>query len=167
MMSSRENTVTRPGNDACATIAGFVFQVNVTILHWLRLSEGEYIELEAGEDIDLVRQAADESEFPPERLLLQPKHHGEGGSVTLRSRDSLESVANFCYHRHTYPEWRLWFRFITTLPVGREQGWFGDLPAIETWEGIRQNQWGPEETRLALEAIRRFLRSCSRPFKFS
>lgn len=167
MTSTRENTVTRPGNDAYATIAGFVFQVNLTILHWLRLSEGEYIELEAGEDIDLVRQAADESDFQPERLMLQPKHHGEGGSVTLRSRDALESVANFCYHRQTFPDWKLRFRFITTLPRGREQGWVGNLPAIETWEGIRQNQWGADETQLALEAIREFLRGCTRPSKFS
>lgn len=166
MTSPRENTVTRPGNDAYATIAGFVFQVNLTILHWLQLSEREYLELEAGEDIDLVRQAADEPEFEPERLFLQPKHHGPGGSVTLRSRDSLESIANFCYHRQTYPDWKLRFRFITTLPVGKEQGWSGDIPAIETWEAIRQDHLSPERTRVALEAIREFLRGCDRPAKF-
>jgi hypothetical protein len=49
-------SLARPGNDAFATIAGFVFQVNVTIQHWLKLGAGEYLELEAGEDIDLVRQ---------------------------------------------------------------------------------------------------------------
>lgn len=167
MTSPRENTVTRPGNDACATIAGFVFQVNLTILHWLRLSDHEYLELEAGEDIDLVRQASGESEFEPERLFLQPKHHGTGGSVTLRSRDSLESIANFCYHRETYPDWKLRFRFITTLPVGKEQGWSGEVPAIEMWEGIRQDHLSPEETRMGLEAIREFLRACNRPAKFA
>lgn len=167
MTSSRQNTVTRPRNDAYATIAGFVFQVNLTILHWLQLSDREYLELEAGEDIDIVRQAADESEFEPERSLLQPKHHGPGGSVTLRSRDSLESIANFCYHRETYPDWRLRFRFITTLPVGMEQGWSGDVSGIETWEGIRQDHLSPEEAHLGLEAIRDFLRGCDRPAKFS
>jgi hypothetical protein len=30
------DSLSRPGNDACATIAGFVFQVNVTIQHWLK-----------------------------------------------------------------------------------------------------------------------------------
>jgi hypothetical protein len=63
----------RPGNDACATIAGFVYQVNVTIQHWLKLGPGEHLELEAGEDIDIVRYEAGESETDPEWLTIQLK----------------------------------------------------------------------------------------------
>jgi hypothetical protein len=63
----------RPGNDACATIAGFVYQVNVTIQHWLKLGPGEHLELEAGEDIDIVRHEAGESETDPEWLTIQLK----------------------------------------------------------------------------------------------
>jgi hypothetical protein len=163
MTIHREQTVTRPGNDAYATIAGFVFQVNLTILHWLQLSEGEYLELEAGEDIDLVRQAADESGFEPERLFMQPKQHLSGGSLTLKSRDALESIANFCYHRRAYPDWKLRFRFITTLPVGKEQGWTANVSGIQTWEEIRQDHLNPKETQIALVAIRGFLRGCDRP----
>ena len=165
MTIHREQTVTRPGNDAYATIAGFVFQVNLTILHWLQLSEGEYLELEAGEDIDLVRQAADESGFEPERLFMQPKQHLSGGSLTLKSRDALESIANFCYHRRAYPDWKLRFRFITTLPVGKEQGWTANVSGIQTWEEIRQDHLNPKETQIALVAIRGFLRGCDRPTK--
>ena len=44
--------------DAHATFAGFVFQVNVTILDWLELLPGQHLELEAGEDIDLIQEAA-------------------------------------------------------------------------------------------------------------
>jgi hypothetical protein len=65
------DSLSRPGNDACATIAGFVFQVNVTIQHWLKLGPGEHLELEAGEDIDIVRQEAGESGADPERLTVQ------------------------------------------------------------------------------------------------
>jgi hypothetical protein len=166
MTSPQEHTMTRPGNDAYATIAGFVFQVNLTIHHWLQLSEGQYLELEAGEDIDLVRQAADEAEFEPERLFMQPKHHFSDGSVTLRSRDALESIANFCYHRRTYPDWKLRYRFITTLPVGKEQGWAADVSGIQTWEEIRQDRFSPEKTQIGVEAIRKFLRDCNRPKKF-
>jgi hypothetical protein len=166
MTSPQQSFVGRPGNDACATIAGFVFQVNLTILHWLQLSEGEHLELEAGEDIDLVRQAADESEFEPERLFMQPKQHLPGGSLTLRSRDALESIANFCYHRRAYPDWKLRFRFITTLPVGKEQGWTVGASGIQTWEEIRLDHLSPEKTQTGLEAIRGFLQGCNRPNKF-
>ena len=45
--------------DAHATFAGFVFQVNVTILRWLHLQSGQHLELEAGEDIDLQEEIGD------------------------------------------------------------------------------------------------------------
>ena len=46
-----------PGNDAYATIRGFVFQANLTVLQWLNLSKNEHLELECGEDIDVVGKA--------------------------------------------------------------------------------------------------------------
>jgi len=36
-----------PGRDAHATFAGLVFQVNVTILRWLKLQPDQHLELEA------------------------------------------------------------------------------------------------------------------------
>jgi len=105
-MSDRGNSVSRPRNDASATIAGFVFQVHLTILQWLRLAPDEYLELEAGEDIDVVRLEADDSGDEAERLLMQLKHLS-GRSLTLKSRESLEAIANFCCHRSAYPDWRL------------------------------------------------------------
>jgi hypothetical protein len=51
------NFIQISGRDAHATFAGFVFQVNVTILRWLRLHPDQHLELEAGEDIDLIRKA--------------------------------------------------------------------------------------------------------------
>jgi len=47
----------RPDNDASAAFRGFVYQVNLTLLRWIRLKAPQYLELERGEDIDLVTQA--------------------------------------------------------------------------------------------------------------
>lgn len=132
-------SLARSGNDAFATIAGFVFQVNVTIQHWLKLGAGEYLELEAGEDIDLVRQEPDDTGLDPEWLAIQLKQLS-GTSLTLKNPKALEAVANFCYHRQTYPEWNIRFRFMTTLAIGKEQAWAQTGTAILTWEDIRLNR---------------------------
>lgn len=68
--------------DAWATIRGFVYQVDVTIRRWIGLGDTDWLELESGEDIDLVTSAvADEANG--ERLVEQVKqreaatrHHG-------------------------------------------------------------------------------------------
>ena len=52
--------ITNPRRDASPTIAGFVFQVNVTILRWLELRDVEHLELECGEDIDTVKGVRDD-----------------------------------------------------------------------------------------------------------
>ena len=36
---------------------GFVFQTNLTVLQWLDLPENEHLELECGEDVDVVGKA--------------------------------------------------------------------------------------------------------------
>jgi hypothetical protein len=160
------DSLSRPGNDACATIAGFVFQVNVTIQHWLKLGPGEHLELEAGEDIDIVRQEAGESGADPERLTVQLKQLS-GASLTLRNPKSLESVANFCCHRQTYPDWKIKFRFMTTLGIGKEQAWRQTGTAILTWEDIRLEKLQSDNAGPAVEAIRQFLKSCDRPAQYS
>jgi hypothetical protein len=49
--------IASPENDAYATIRGFVFQTNLTVFQWLDLPENEHLELECGEDIDVVGKA--------------------------------------------------------------------------------------------------------------
>ena len=71
--------------DAHATIAGFVFQVNTTIRQWLELRSDEYLELEAGEDIDLIHADANSQETDFSRLLMQLKQLTDG-SLTLRKQ---------------------------------------------------------------------------------
>ena len=43
--------------DAWATIRGFVYQVDLTINRWLALTENQVLELEKGEDIDIVSKS--------------------------------------------------------------------------------------------------------------
>jgi hypothetical protein len=79
--------VSNPRRDAHATIAGFVFQVNVTLLRWLNLKAGEHLELEAGEDIDVIQECAARSGSEDKRLLEQLKRQLRR-SVTLMSGTS-------------------------------------------------------------------------------
>jgi hypothetical protein len=76
-----------PGRDASAAIAGYVYQVNVTVQRWLNLGANEHLELEAGEDIDIVRRARADDTSEAERAThplmscittsLDPKHRGQ------------------------------------------------------------------------------------------
>jgi hypothetical protein len=43
-----------PLRDASDVIAGFVYQIDLTIQRWLELKEDEILELERGEDLDLI-----------------------------------------------------------------------------------------------------------------
>ncbi len=93
--------VSNPRRDAHATIAGFVFQVNVTLLRWLNLNANEHLELEAGEDIDVIQECAARSGSEDKRLLEQLKRHLRS-SLTLTSAEALEAIANFCEHRKAW-----------------------------------------------------------------
>jgi hypothetical protein len=58
--------------DAWKSIKGFVYQVDLTILRWLNLGETQILELEKGEDIDIVTKRIDSIEEL--RTLEQIKH---------------------------------------------------------------------------------------------
>jgi hypothetical protein len=144
--------------DAHATFAGFVFQVNVTILHWLKLLPGQHLELEAGEDIDLIQEAAalglnDLSRLQQVKQLRKKR-------LTLRSEDALEAIANFCEHRQSKPGQQQEFRFLTTTQARREQKWTGAGNGIETWEKVRAGHLRDEGRTTAIIAIKDFLVTC-------
>jgi hypothetical protein len=69
--------------DAYATIAGFVLQVDLTVLRWLNLDDSELLELECGEDIDTVGTDIRSSVSAGTRLFEQVKRHQ--ANITLRS----------------------------------------------------------------------------------
>jgi hypothetical protein len=152
--------------DASPTIAGFVFQVNITILRWLELREGEHLELECGEDIDTVQNGSDGDLAIEARLLEQIKTRS-GRTITLRSEEALEALSNFCGHRVANPTWSLKFRYITTAKSGVEHGWGRTDSGIETWTALQRGRYDDATRSEAVAALRTFLRSCVRPNKVS
>ncbi len=149
----------QPGRDAQPAIDGYVYQVVATVLAWLNLVDDQHLELEAGEDFDLVeRQAASEASDPA-RTLQQV--HKRSRTITLRSPKTVSAIANFCAHRRTNPDSVLKFRFLSTAKPGREKGW--RIPGIVMWEGIRQIQLSPDEEVSAIERIRDLLQTSKKP----
>src|SRR5262249_13901347 len=131
--------VTNPRRDASPTIAGFVFQVNITILRWFELQEDEHLELERGEDIDTVQDG--DAGAPVETRLLEQIKVRTGRSLTLRSEEALEALSNFCSHRAANPTWNLKFRYITTANSGVEHAWDRPDSGIETWTGLQRGRY--------------------------
>src|SRR5271170_3478685 len=131
----------QPGRDAQPAIDGYVYQVVATVLAWLNLAENQHLELEAGEDIDVVERESAIGAAEAGRTVQQV--HKRSRTITLRSQKTLQAIANFCAHRKTNSETVLKFRFLTTARPGREQGW--RVPGIVTWERIRQVQLSPDE----------------------
>ena len=53
-----------PNRDASAAIRGYGYQIDHTIMRWLDLRDSEILELECGEDIDLVAPLLDDARVP-------------------------------------------------------------------------------------------------------
>ncbi|PYV63350.1 MAG: hypothetical protein DMG97_37970 [Acidobacteria bacterium] len=146
-----------PGRDAWGTIAGFVLQVDFTILRWLNLEQSETLELESGEDIDIFREQLSADGIDETRLMEQIKRRSK--TLTLRAPEALEAIVNFCETRQSNPQSRLSFRFVTTTTAGVEQGWQHEMSVISTWEAIRRGDFSEQERDTALEAIRSVLQT--------
>jgi hypothetical protein len=83
--------------DAWAVIRGFVYQVDLTITRWLELEPGQILELERGEDIDLVQQSLTAPAEEQARLLEQVKHRAT--PITLRTPAAVGALACAVEHR--------------------------------------------------------------------
>jgi hypothetical protein len=149
----------QPGRDAQPAIDGYVYQVVATVLAWLNLAEGQHLELEAGEDFDLVEREAASVAADASRTVQQV--HRRSRTITLRSPKTVQAIANFCAHRKTNRDAVLKFRFLTTAKPGREKGW--RVPGIVTWEDIRQAQLSPDEEDSAIERIRTLVQASKKP----
>ena len=89
-------------------------------------------------------------------------------SITLRSPDALEAIANFCQHRSNNPTEKLRFRFLTTASVSKERRpWQAPLPAIAEWEDLRCNNLAGATRANRLEQLRVYLRTCKKPDNLS
>ena len=112
--------VADPRRDASPAIAGFVYQVYVTILRWIELESDEALELERGEDIDLVPSEASATN---ERYRRLEQVRDTVRAPTLRSPEAIGAVVNYFHHCRSNPGLSLKFRFLTTARPGRERCW--------------------------------------------
>lgn len=145
--------------DAWATIRGYVYQVDLTLEHWIHLNENEVLELERGEDIDVVEVMSGVSG----RTLNQVKHREK--KLTLRSSEAQEAMINYFEHRQENPSIQIAFRFITNseISVERPPLFVDKTPGIAVWEHLRINGIADEQSLEQLLKIRSFLASSNKP----
>jgi hypothetical protein len=149
----------KPERDASAAIAGYVYQVNVTVQRWLNLGPNEHLELEAGEDIDIVRRARADDISEAERDVEQV--HRPARPLTLRSKKARQAIVNFCGHSNAREGVQLRFRFVTTAKAAREAG--AAQPGIVLWESVRNSGAITPDEVAAVEHIRQQLTGGPKP----
>ena len=94
--------------DAWASIRGFVYQVDATIHRWLTLNANEVLELEKGEDIDVVARGIANRE--KSRKLEQIKYRE--GNLSLNQNEVIELLFNFYLHKKENPKKKIFFRMV-------------------------------------------------------
>jgi hypothetical protein len=151
-----------PRRDATSTIRGFVYQVDLTVQRWVALKVNEALELERGEDIDIVGNGL-AGDVEESRILEQVK--SRAAPVTLRSGVTVECVANFALHRERNPELRLLFRFTTNAFIATEvsSAFAGGQPGIVAWKRLRERDLSKTEEGDITSTLRRFYLNLERP----
>ncbi len=147
--------------DASDIIRGYVYQVDLTIERWLNLQSDERLELECGEDIDLISRSLVGEE---QRLLEQVKNYTS--CITLWS--SVSAIANFVEHRQNNTGINLRFLYTTTASVTMERPSPQILKrnkGIFVWEQIRQGSLQAISRDDALTGIRNILSRNKKPDK--
>lgn len=115
--------------DASATIQGFLYQMQLTVLRWVDLDESTTLVCECREDVDHVSQLIENEEPTTAWLLEQIKKLKK--PITLTSPEATEAVANFIGHCDSNPNANVRFRFTTTASVVRERR----IEFPERWQG--------------------------------
>lgn len=151
--------------DAWNTIRGYVYQVDLTIERWLNLQPGQTLELECGEDIDIVSRSLTATPEERQRLLEQVKHRDS--SITLKTSEAVTAIACFIEHRQANPTANLLFRFTTNTEVGQEKlsPMPNKTPAIAAWEQIRRGNLQATAKNAAIQGIRTILKKVKQPKK--
>jgi hypothetical protein len=149
--------------DAWSTIRGYVYQVDLTIQRWLDLTPNQILELECGEDIDIVGRALIADSEKCSRLLEQVKHRED--SITLKSPESVTAIACFIEHCLTNPNADLIFQFTTNTKIGKEKlsPLPNRIPAIEAWESLRLGKLEKEKQERVIAGIRQILENVKKP----
>ncbi|GAA4763948.1 MULTISPECIES: hypothetical protein [Flavobacterium] len=120
--------------DAWSTIRGFVYQVDMTILRWLDLKDNEVLDLERGEDIDIVENSNEGEELS--RKLEQIKYRES--SISLNNELTLELLLNFFLHKSNNPTKKVLFRFVTNAKYTKERPslFTNGSSGISVWQNL-------------------------------
>lgn len=142
--------------DAHAAIAGFLYQVERTVLAWLDLASDAFLVCEAGEDIDYVR-AVEEGDSV--RLCEQIKLR-RGVSLTLRSAEVVEALANAVATCEQNPGQEIKFRFFTNAGTGHEQGltYPRAMSGITAWNALGEGLLSDPDREETVRAVRNAVR---------
>lgn len=153
----------RQDRDAWPAIRGYVYQVDRTILSWLKLTPGEALELECGEDIDKLAPSVYPGGPDLQRTLEQVKCLDR--SITLRSQSTREALCSYADHTRANPLLPLRFRFLTNANPGEENPSRPLLyvPGIGLWEDLRDEKIVGQKRHNAIESLSAFLRTLEPP----
>ena len=156
---------TDPDREAVATIAGFCYQVDQTIHHWLRLRPGESLVLEGAEDIDVVARELSAPDVDQERLLVQVKRLA--GAVTLRSPAVVAAIAHLAGHQERNPAMAVRMEFLTTGRAGRERPnpYTPSKQCLLRWNELASQSERTAEDDQDLGVLQRTLSTLDRPSK--
>jgi Cdc6-like AAA superfamily ATPase/tetratricopeptide (TPR) repeat protein len=159
---SEEFQTNRP-RDAWATIRGYYYQFEQTVLSWLNLEERHALELERGEDVDVVVKSVVNNQTIEDRQLRQIKYHQE--NVTLKSPGVVAAFANFVEHRRSNETVNLLFTYLTNAEVGLERPPIlsnGDR-GIDGWEKVRRGELADDVKQNYVSAFQILLQGRSKP----
>ena len=152
--------------DAWATLRGFKYQIDLSILRWLSLAPNQFLELERGEDIDVVTRAMSaDSDDEFIRILEQVKVRSI--NLTLRSSSALVALADAHGQFVTNGDLDLRYCFTTNAKVAKERPspFKCKTAGIELWESIRRRQVVGEHCKDVVSQLREFLSQSARPRK--
>jgi len=152
--------------DAWGTIRGYVYQANLTVQRWLDLQPDQILELERGEDIDLITVALADPGVELGRLMEQVRVREQ--SVTLRTPGAVGALAHAVEQLQSNPSLSFVFRYATTASIGLEipplfQN--DSAPALDVWEELRQGVYPAENAEDSLITLSTHLQNRPRPQK--
>lgn len=138
--------------DASATINGFVYQVNETIDKWITLNNNEYLELEKGEDIDIIQKeiiSNNNTIIEKEKRVLEQIKHRKS-TIRLTSPEFIEALINFKEHSEKNSSTNLKLVYFTNSSIGKEQtSPLKNKKGVDVWNSIQNKEFhGFEEKNL-------------------
>jgi hypothetical protein len=165
-----------PDRQAAHILRGYIYQVWCSVEAWLALKDAETLGLEGAEDFDVIslsvpfERQVEELRNQRARLTATATQVKDlSSSLTLRSSETREAIANYWEHRQKNSRYRVRFRFLTSTRSGIERGNpFGPgVSGMEFWNRAARTGEGVGRLRDFLQkldladAVQRFLASAT------